>query len=173
METIRFIDTVLEIAFDRESTEREKYEREYATLNESDDDAIGQWLRTAKARGDVGDTDPVVLHLMIELYRKIDRLEHILLQNAPNREPLAYKSPIVSIGVEHFKLSEPLLTPGERYYGRIELPVHPKRETALYFETVDPYIAKIVRIHPRDEDEWGRYMRARERIMIRNLKGRE
>ncbi|MFA5215002.1 hypothetical protein [Sulfuricurvum sp.] len=173
METIRLIEAVLEIAFDRESTDQKSYEHEYATLSESDDDAIGQWLRTAKARGEVGDTDPVVLHLMMELYRKIDRLENLLLENAPKRESLGYKSSIESIGIEHFKLNEPILSEGERYYGRIELPVHPKRETALYFEAVDSCLAKIVRIHPRDEDEWARYMRSRERIMIRHLKGRE
>lgn len=173
METIRLIEAVLEIAFDRESTDPKSYEHEYAALSESDDDAIGQWLRTAKARGEVGDTDPVVLHLMMELYRKIDRLENLLLHNAPEREFLAYKSSIESIGIENFKLSKPLLSEGERYYARIELPVHPKRETALYFEAVDASLAKIVRIHPRDEDEWARYMRSRERIMIRHLKGRE
>lgn len=173
METIRLVPAVLEIFFDLESTEPEKYEREYATLSESDDDAIGQWLRVSKARGDVGDSDPVILHLMVELYRKIDRLEHLLMQNAPHREPLAFTGEIESIGFEYFKLSEPVLIQGERYYGRVELPVHPKRETALYFEAVDPYIAKIVRIHPRDEDEWGSYMRTRERILIRHLKGRE
>lgn len=173
METIRLVPAILEIFFDLESAEPEKYEREYAMLSESDDDAIGQWLRVSKARGDVGDSDPVVLHLMVELYRKIDRLEHLLMQNAPHREPLAFAGGIESIGFEYFKLSEPILIQGERYYGRVELPVHPKRETAFYFEALDPYIARIVRIHPRDEDEWGSYMRTRERILIRLLKGRE
>lgn len=173
MENIRLVPAVVEISFDLESAEKEKYEREYLTVGENDDDAIGQWLRVSKARGDVGDTDPVVLHLMMELYRKIDRLEHLLMNNAPHREPLAYKGEIESIGFDYFKLSEPLLRTGERYYGRIELPVHPKRETPLYFEAVDSYIAKIVRIHPRDEDEWGGYVRTRERVMIRHLKGRE
>jgi hypothetical protein len=172
METIRLVEAALELEFDFERSNSEKYEREFTALSESDD-AIGQWLRVAKARGEVGDTDPVVLHLMVELYRKIDRLEHLLLQNIPHREPLAFKGAIESIGVEHFRLTEPMLTLGERYYGRIDLPVHPKRETAIYFETVDPFIAKIVRILPHDEDAWVGYMRTRERIMIRHLKGRE
>jgi hypothetical protein len=154
MESIRLVPAAVGIVFDRESTDSEKYEREYAVLSESDDDALGQWLR-ASARGDSGDSDPVVLNLIVELYRKIDRLEQLLTHTVPEREPLGYTGRIESIGFEYIKLSEPMLTQGERYYGRIELPIHPKRECAFYFEAVDGSIAKIVRITTRDENEWG------------------
>lgn len=173
MENVRLIDAALEIVFDLENVGKERYEREFIALSHREDDAIGQWLRQAKGRGETGDTDPVLLHMMVELYRKMDRLEQLITNNAPHRESLTYKGMIESIGFEHFKLCEAILTPGERYYGRVELPVHPKRDIALYFEAADPMIAKIVRIHPRDDDEWGIYMRARERAMIRHLKGRE
>lgn len=172
-ETIRLIDAALELVFDTEQKESGKYEREFVALSQGDDDAIGQWLRQVKVRGETADTDPVLLHLMVELYRKVDRLEQLLTQNTPQREPLAFKGSIESIGFEHFKLSEPVLSASEVYYGRIDLPVHPKREIALYFEALDPYVGKITRIHPRDDDEWGIFLRARERAMIRHLKGRE
>lgn len=172
-ETIRLIDAALKIVFEADNKGSEKHEREFIALSQSEDDAIGQWLRQVKGRGDTGDTDPVLLHLMVELYRKMDRLEQLVTHNAPHREVLDVEGSIESIGFEHFKLSEPILTPSEYYYGRVELPVHPNREIALYFEALDPYVGKITRMHPRDDDAWGIYMRARERAMIRHLKGHE
>ncbi|MDD3769568.1 hypothetical protein E0765_09220 [Sulfuricurvum sp. IAE1] len=173
MNDVRLIEAPLEIVFDKVSVNESEFEREYARLSETDDDAIGQWLRTAKAKGETSDSDPVVIHLLVELYRKMDRLEHLILNNVPQRLTLSVDAAIAQIGFEHFELLEPLLEPGETYYGRLELPVHPKRETALYFEALTPSLARISRIHPRDESEWGAYMMARERAMIRHLKGHE
>lgn len=173
MSDVRLIDAVLSVAFEKVSANPQGFEREYTRLNESEDDAIGQWLRGAKAKGETSESDPAVIHLLVELYRKMDRLENLLLNNAPERVKLSCGGEIGRIGFEHFELTEPLLIPGEEYYGRLELPVHPRRETALYFEAVSPVLARISRIHPRDENEWGAYMMARERVMIRHLKGHE
>lgn len=173
MNDVRLIDAVLSVKFENISVDPQGFEREYARLSESEDDAIGQWLRTAKAKGETSDSDPVVVHLLVELYRKMDRLENLILHSVPERVALSHTEEIGRIGFEHFELTAPLLTPGEHYYGRIELPVHPRRESALYFEALSPVLARITRIHPRDENEWGAYMMARERIMIRHLKGHE
>ncbi|HEX5624331.1 MAG TPA: hypothetical protein VFX57_07830, partial [Sulfuricurvum sp.] len=132
---------------------------------------IGQWLRVAKARGDVAESDPAMLYLMVELYRKMDRLEQLMTQSAPKQLNLTQDAAIGRIGLEHFELTIPLLQEGDRYYGRIEVPVYPRREIPLYFEAVSATLAKIIRIHSRDENEWGAYMRTRERAMIRHLKG--
>ena len=173
MNDVRLIEAPLTIDYEDAGVHEHEFEREFAAISETDDDAIGQWLRTAKAKGDTSDSDPVVLHLMVELYRKMDRLEHLIMGNTPIRIPLSHHGEIERIGFEHFELSEPLLEISKHYYGRLELPVHPKRETPLYFEALTPTLAKIIRIHPRDENEWGAYMRSRERIMIRHLKGLE
>ncbi len=173
MNEVRLIDAILTVRFESVSAKAEEFEREYSRLGEEEEDAIGQWMRVAKAKGETSESDPVVLHLLVELYRKMDRLENLILHSAPERRPLAQTGEIGRIGFEHFELDAPLLNPGERYYGRIELPVHPRRETPLYFEAVSPVLARITRIHPRDESEWGAYMMARERIMIRHLKGHE
>lgn len=173
MESIRLVPAILEISFDRITEQNGNYEREYESLSENDEDVLGQLLRTTNIRGGISESDPLVLHVLAELYRKMERLEQLLTNTAPHREPLAYKGDIEGIGFEYFKLSAPMLVAKERYYGRLELPVHPRRETPLFFEAVDERIAKIVRIHPRDENAWSGYMTARERAMIRHLKGRE
>lgn len=171
MSEIRLIEAKLTIVFDLLSRDEEGYSQEYLQLADTEQDAIGQWLRMAKAKGEAGESDPVLLHLMVELYRKMDRLEQILTDNTPKRLELQYQGMIERIGLEHFELREPQLEVGTTYYGRIVLPSLSSKETGLYFEAVSPTLAKINCMRPQDENEWMTYMRARERVMIREMKG--
>lgn len=173
MSNVRLVEAPINIVFDLALNDPEGYEREFHQMSESDEDPIGQWLKMAKARGDTSESDPVVLNLLIELYRKVDKLEQILTMSAPKRLSLINEAMIESIGFEHFKLKENQLEAGKIYYGRVEMPIHPKRDIAIFFEAMDSALAKIIRIHDRDEKEWASYMTARERVMIRQLKGRE
>jgi hypothetical protein len=172
-EYVRLVPAPLDIAFDIGSSNPELFEREFQRLNESDDDPIGQWLKIAKARGETKETDPVLLNLIIELHRKVDQLTQIVKHEEPERVELPYQAHIESIGFEHFKLKEALLEPGQRYYGRIAMPLFPKRDMGVWFEVVDRQLAKIVRMHERDEKEWNSYVVARERVMIREIKGKK
>lgn len=173
MSDVRLINASIRLAYDEASKDAEKYEGEFSQMCENDDDPIGQWLRLAKARGETSESDPVMLTMMVELYRKMDKIEQILTMSTPTRLPLSNEGMIESIGYEHFKLKEEGLESGKLYYGRIEVPIHPKRDIAVFFEAMDPSLAKITRIHERDEKEWASYFTARERVMIRQLKGRE
>lgn len=174
MSDVRLIEAPMCIDFEEAEGERgDAFKKEFAVIAEGDDDAIGQWLRAAKAKGDTSESDPVVLHLIVELYRKMDRLEHLILGNMPIRIALTCHGEITRIGFDHFEFSAPLMEISKHYYGRLDLPIHPRREIPLYFEAITPTLAKIVRRHSKDESEWGVYMRARERIMIRQLKGLE
>lgn len=173
MKNILLVHAPINITYSDIAVNRETYEREFDQMSESDDDPIGQWLKTSKARGDTGESDPLVLNLLVELHRKVDRLEQILTNSVPKRVSLSDHALIESIGFEHFKLKEHLLEEGKTYYGRVEMPIHPKREIAVFFEAVESTLAKIIRINERDEREWAAYLTARERAMIRQLKGRE
>ncbi len=171
MNEVHLVEASLNVVFDTVDMNPQEYEREYNTLGQSDEDAIGQWLRVAKAKGETNESDPVVLHLIVELYRKIDRLEQIITNTIPQRFALTQKGAVTRIGFEYFEVSEPLFKEDENYYGRIVLPLHNQKEVPLYFQALSPTLAKIVRIHSRDEKEWGAYRMARERMMIRHLKG--
>lgn len=173
MSNILLVQAPINITYSEVETHFEDYEREFNQMSESDDDPIGQWLKTSKARGDTSESDPIVLSLLVELHRKIDRLEQVLTNSIVERNFLTHNALIESIGFEHFKLKDHELEVGKNYYGRIEMPIHPKREIALFFEAVEGTLAKITRINERDEREWGAYVTARERVMIRQLKGRE
>lgn len=88
----------------------------------------------------------------------------------PKRVSLTHEVAIESIGFEHFKLSEGLLKEGAEYYGRVAMPVHPKRDVGIFFTALDDSLAKITKMHERDEREWGAYLTARERVLIREAK---
>ncbi|MFY9143534.1 hypothetical protein [Sulfuricurvum sp.] len=173
MSDVRLVNAPITLVYDEALHDLEHYEREFHQMSESDEDPIGQWLKLAKARGETSESDPVMLNLMVELYRKMDKLEQILTMSAPTRLSLINEAMIESIGFDHFKLTEEVLEPGKRYYGRVEMPIHPKRDIAIFFEAVDSSLAKITQMHDRDEREWASYLTARERVMIRQLKGRE
>ncbi|MCX6061824.1 MAG: hypothetical protein NT103_06210 [Campylobacterales bacterium] len=173
MSNIRLVEASLEIIYDLREVNADEFEKEFNGISEHDDDAIGQWLRSAKVKGETSESDPAVLHLIVELYRKMDRLENLILGNAPKRLPLGMRATIEKIGLEHFELAQPLFETSKLYYGRVELPVLPRRETPIYFEALSPTLAKITRMHVKDSNEWAIYMTARERSMIRHLKGLE
>ena len=166
----RLIQAPISLVFSQVDVNQELFEREYHQLSESEDNAINQWLKLAKARGETSDTDPVLLNLVVELHNKIDALEMFLKNEEPVRVSLTAQAEIDSIGFEHFNLGDSLLEEGIEYYGRIEMPVHPKRDVGVFFKAQSETLAKITRIHDRDEQEWGAYMTARERVLIREAR---
>jgi len=171
MNTPRLVKAPISIVYD--IANEDLHEREYHTLSEADEDAIGQWLKLAKARGETSDSDPVALKLLVDLHRKIDNLERLIKDEKPSRVGLSYSAKIDSIGFGFFKLEVEDLEEDKLYYGRITMPTYPEREIGLFFKAVDKSLAKIVKTHDRDEKEWGSYVTARERVMIRELKGNE
>jgi len=166
----RLVPAPISLLFSDASLDKEAFEREFQQLSESDEDPISQWLKLAKAKGDTQDTDPVLLQLIVELHRKIDALEMFLKDEKPNRVSLINSVEIESIGFEYFQMKEALLKENELYYGRIEMPVYPKRDVGVFFKAVDAKLVKIMKMHERDEKDWNAYMTARERVLIREAR---
>lgn len=168
--SVRLVKVSIGLVFSEVGANMETFLKEFHKIDESSEDPISNWLKTARAKGDTQDTDPVLLNLMVELHRKVDAIEKFLRNEEPERLSLASKAEIESIGFEHFKLSEDVLEKGVEYYGRVTMPVHPKRDLALFFTAIDNSLAKITKIHKRDENEWGIYLTARDRALIREAK---
>jgi len=170
--SVRLVSAPISLVYSELSLDKEAFLREFSQLSESDDDPISQWLKLAKGRGETSETDPVLLNLIVELHRKIDALEMFLKDETPKRVSLTNMVKIESIGFEHFKLESNELVAGVEYYGRVEMPVHPKRDVPIFFRAIDESLAEITRIHERDEKEWGVYLTARERVLIREAKAK-
>ena len=166
----RLVKAPISLVFSEVITDKEIFEREYQRLSDSDDNPINNWLKQAKARGETADTDPVLLNLLVEMHNKIDALEMFLKNEQPQRVSLINSVHIDAIGFEHFSIVESFLVQGQEYYGRVEMPVYPKRDVAIFFIAQSDTLAKIIKIHERDEKEWAAYMTARERILIREAK---
>ena len=167
---LRLIPAPLTILFSEDPDKDPNFEREYQQLSAADDDAIGQWIKLAKAKGDTQETDKILLQLIVELHRKVDHLERLIKKEEPKRLSMSHEADIESIGFEHFELKEPLLTSHHTYYGRISMPVYPKRDVPLFFKALNSKQAQIIKMHERDITEWNAYVTARERIMIRQMK---
>ncbi len=168
--SVRLVPAPISIHFSPVTENEDEFSREYHKLSQTDDDPIAQWLKLAKARGETSQSDPVMLNLMVELHRKIDNLEKFIKDEKPVRIELMYSADIESIGFNHFKLTTDKFSAGVDYYGRIEMPVYPKRDVGVYFRAVDGNLAEIIKMHERDEREWSTYLTARERILIREMK---
>ncbi len=168
--SVRLVKVSIGLVFSEVGSNSEMFLKEFHKIDEGSEDPIAQWLKIARAKGDTQDTDPVLLNLIVELHKKIDAIEKLLKNEEPKRLSLAGKAEIESIGFEHFKLSEDVLQEGVEYYGRVTMPTHPRRDLALFFTAVDNSLAKITKIHKRDEDEWCIYLTARERALIREAK---
>ena len=169
--SVRLIKAPISIEFSEiTSANEDELYKEYHQLSEADDDPINQWLKLAKARGETNETDPVLLNLLVELHKKVDSLEMLLKGEKRSLLDLDHSLDIESIGFEHFKLKKASLKEGAHYYARISMPVHPKRDIPLFFDAKDSSLAKISRIHERDEKEWNIYLTARERVLIREAR---
>jgi len=168
MEKPYLVDAPLKITFEIVSEEnREMFQKEFNSLSEAEADPIGHWLKIKKAKGETQDSDEVILELLVELNRKIDRLEQIIKGEESKLIPLKNSGVIDSINFTQFQLKNIQLTPDTLYYGRVELKIYPQRDIPIFFKAVSNNLAEIDKMHNRDEQDWGIYFRARERVMIR------
>ena len=171
MSDIRFVPAVLKLHLEAlHENNSENFRREYTALSEYEEDAIGQWLKIARARGETRDTDEVLLNLLVELHKKVDELTALVKNEEKKLLTLTHTTEILEIGFEYIRIEDPLFDRGREYYGRIEMPIFPKREMALYLKGIEPYVAEIILMHEKDMKDGNAYVVAKERAMIRELK---
>ena len=165
----RLLSTTLEFVYDA-VVEDTLYKKEFDRLSQSDEEPVGQWVKLAKAKGDTSESDQVILTLLVELHRKVDALTAIVKNEETHYLELLHVGVVDGVGFEHFSVENGALEVGKRYYGRILMPLFPKREVPLFFEAIEPNLAKIVMMHDSDTSDWNAYVVARERLMIRQMR---
>ena len=171
MENIRFVPAFLKMDYEPSSLENTTLIQEYYALLQLNDDPLGLWLKSPKIRKESEECDQVLLTLMLELHRKIDKLTHTLTSDEPFYIPLALHSNIKAIGHGYIELEGDILCVKEIYYARIDMPTFPRRQMPIFFEAQSSRVGKIVMMHEDDEKDWSTYMVACERMMIRQMKG--
>jgi hypothetical protein len=167
---IRLVKASVNISLEEEN---EKFKEEFDSFSGESDDPIGQWVKLAKARGETGDTDKVLLELILSLHRKVDDLTKFVKNEVKDLISLKFDSRITHIGFDYFKIEDKILIPNEKYYARAEFPFFPKREVPIYFRAEDEQLCHIILMHDRDMKDYNSYITARERAIIREMKQKD
>nr|WP_314471385.1 hypothetical protein [uncultured Campylobacter sp.] len=167
---MRLVPANLDIVFEEVGERESEFLCEFDKLSGNEDDPLGAWMKRAKAKGDTKESDQVILTLLVELHRKFDELNAYIKNEKFVKLELAQSSALEGINFENFRIKEAKFKEGARYYGRIFMPIFPKRDVAIFFEALDEKTAKITRINESDESDYNGYVTARERAMIRELK---
>lgn len=169
----RVVSVPLSLEWSESVGERVDFEREFALLSDLEDDPVGQWLKLAKAKGEAKYSDELALKLLATLHQKIDHLTRLVQNEKSEYLQLECKTPLEGMGHEVMICQGEPFIKGRSYYGRINLPVFPQRVVPLFFEALEGGVAKVVRIHERDQKDWDTYIASRERAIIRESKGVE
>ena len=169
---MRLVPANLDIVFEEVGERESEFLCEVDKLSGNEDDPLGAWMKRAKAKGDTKESDQVILTLLVELHRKFDELNAYIKNEKFVKLELAQSSALEGINFENFRIKEAKFKNGARYYGRIFMPIFPKRDVAIFFEALDEKTARITRINESDESDYNGYVTARERAMIRELKER-
>jgi len=170
-EEIRFIPTSLDLVFEEVyDSNKAKFQEEYNSLSEYENSDIEDWLKKAKAKGLLEDSDKVLVALLVELHKKVDRLEDILKQKEKNLVELQLSSKIIGINFDYIKSDGLDFLSGYSYYARVTMPTFPKREIPLFLNGVEKNIAKISLISQKNLEDWNSFVMQKEREMIRELK---
>jgi hypothetical protein len=170
---LRWINAPLAVEFSLESENTGAFRLEFDRFAESDDDPLSEWLKLARARGETKDSDPILTAMLIDLHRKMDDLTRLIKGEKKPRLGLKNVSRLDGLNYARFRLADPALDVGERYYARIDMPIFPIRDIGFYFVAMNDRIGELVLIHERDQKAWDSYVASRERVMIRQMKERQ
>ena len=171
MDKIRFVPATLEFFYEEIFDSNKKmFQEEYNKLSEYTNSDIEEWLKKAKAKGLTEDSDKVLITLLVELHKKVDRLESILKNDEDKNIPLQHSSKIVGINFDYIKTKNLDFLEGKSYYARIVMPTFPKREIPLFIVGISSSIAKINLISQKNLEDWNSFVMSKEREYIRELK---
>jgi hypothetical protein len=137
---------------------------EFESLSENNQDPLTSWIKLAKAKGNIENND-ILLNLVVELHRKLDKIENLIEKKTPTYINLKQTAKIIGIGHNYFQLDTTIKE--ENMYARIDMPVFPKRFIPIMFSHVQDNIYKIDLMHNRDTLDYDSYIATRERSLIR------
>ncbi len=166
----RLIKTPLKIEFSKVLGDYDKFKFEFDLLSENNDDPIGLWLKNMRARGKVIDENEPLLQLLVELHRKIDKLNARFDNETREYLKLDHIYNLDSIGHNILVFKDDVLEINELYYSRLDIAVFPIRKMPIFFESIDKNIAKITLMHSRDIVDFDSYIASKERANIREEK---
>jgi len=169
---IRFVPATLSFSFEEiNNSNKAVFKEEYNLLSEYENDDINEWIKKLKSKGQLDDTDKVLLTLLVELHKKVDNIEALLRNNDDSGIKLQNTSNIIGINFDYIKTDSYDFLEDKLYYAKISLPVFPKREIPVYLYGITSEIARIHLISQKNLEDWNALVMAKEREYIREIKG--
>ena len=144
--------------------------QEFDHLNQLEESGLDRWIRFVCGRDYEG--DEVMLGLLVELYKKLDRLEKRLLKEDCGMLKLAQKTQVHHIGHQILCVQDELVK-GKIYYGRIDLPVFPYQVIPLYLQMLTENIGRVIKMGASHTRSYDSYVVECERMEIREKRKEE
>lgn len=124
---------------------------------------INQWLGKVNEKNE----NALLLEILVELYKKVARLERKIMQQEEDLLPLEYKSKIVALGHGVVFIEDAILEEGMSYYLRFVLPSFSDRIMPVFAKALSENVLQIVRFHTRDMQDFDSYIANTEMEAIR------
>ena len=165
MNEFRVVKALLSVEFEENNP---SFETEFSASHNGLDEFMS--LLVAKEKGD--NTDLLTIKLLTEVLRKLEHIENLLSDNAPQKL-LKYHANASKFGYEGFIFDEDCLQEGFEYFARVQIKGFVHKEIRLFFKALDSKTAKITRISKLDEKEWASNVARCEIGAIRASKKRD
>lgn len=163
MVEFRLTKGYLQVEFEENVGER--FEVEFNQIHS----AIDEWVSVEKAKTS-GESDPLLVKLLVGIYKKLDELGELIKSEKNPREGLKFKQTTNLIGFEGFGFEKEYLQEGQIYFAKLFVPSFVRSQIPVFFKAVDSKTAQIIKITPSDEKEWSQFVARNEIIEIRKAK---
>lgn len=150
------------------------YEEEFSTLAIFSEAPILKWIKTMHSKSALGEENVVIIEILTEMYKKLERLEQILTHKEQELLPLAHKAKLRFVGHDALCLDEDQSFgdyKGENaIYVRMFVPFFPERTLGIFARVLHPQVAKIEHIHIKNRTYFDTFVAECERGMILDTK---
>ena len=139
--------------------------QEYEMLGESANDVVSQALYAHSRERDTNNA--LVLELLIQMYKKITKIEQFLLKDSRILLPLQQQGGIVALGHGVICCGEEYFVSDRIYYARFCLPNVSWRTISVFARAITNTILRITHIHSHDNSALDGYIVSKEMEQLR------
>ena len=163
----------LSVAYEHINEQRaQSYEEEFAALAGFEQSPMLKWIKTMHSKNTLSEAGMVIVEILTEMYKKLDKLERLLTHKEENLLPLACEGRLAFVGHNALCLGagQSFGEIGSRIYARVFVPLFPERIVGIFAKVLHPQIAQIEHIHIKNRTYFDTFVAECERSMILDAK---
>lgn len=150
------------------------YEGEFFSLATFSDTPMLKWIKTMHSKSSLSEENMIIVEILTEMYKKLERLERILTHQDQNLLPLANEARLGFVGHDALCLDEGQsfgdFAQHSKIYARVFVPLFPERIVGIFAKVLHPQIAQIEHIHIKNRTYFDTFVADCERSMILDTK---